>query len=300
MRRVGRVVEAVLIAFGEQIGDQPLIEMLRERHEGVARLGGAAGGEREALEADHRVAAPVGEPVIPRNDAARILAGGFCPRGVGRARGRLDHELIGGEHEFGSQALRIRIAGGDEQARAAVELGLPRLIRRQGVDDAEALCRGDEGDLLVFGEIDFVVAGAPRAAVRCVAALLFQLVVKAFRHGLNGERRRMIADREPDRRHRLSGVHLEAPLMRDEHRFLRHGAIDRRFVHANRDHRAQPEANRLGRLHERVGDEDRILLVGHEQALLEHDLVERVAPHRQTADEPEVAHDHRRRFIATA
>jgi hypothetical protein len=34
-----------------------------------------------------------------------------------RARGRLDHELIGGEHEFGSQALRIRIAGGDEQAR---------------------------------------------------------------------------------------------------------------------------------------------------------------------------------------
>ncbi len=94
-------------------------------------------------------------------------------------------------------------------------------------------------------EIDLVVARTPRAAVGRIAALLFQLVVKIFGHGVDRERRRVIADGQPDRRHRLAGVHLETALMRDEDRLLRNGAIDRRLVHANRDHRTQPEANRV-------------------------------------------------------
>ena len=63
---------------------------------------GPAGTQRETLEADHRVAAPVGEPVIAGNHAARFPAGRSRPRRLGRAGGGFDHELIGSENELGA------------------------------------------------------------------------------------------------------------------------------------------------------------------------------------------------------
>ncbi len=162
------------------------------------------------------------------------------------------------------------------------------------------LRRGDERDLFVFGEIDLVVPRAPRAAVRGIPPLLFQLIVEILGNGLDRERRRMIANDQSNGRYSLASVHLEIPLMREQDRLLRHGAIHRCLMHANRDHRTEPEADRLGCLHQRVGDKDRVLLVGHEQPLFEHDVLERVLPHRQTADQTKVVHDDGRALVVPA
>ncbi len=66
--------------------------------------------------------------MIAGDDAAGVFASRFRARSVGRARGRLDHELIGGEDEFGGQAPGVWIAGSDQQSRTAIELGAPGLI----------------------------------------------------------------------------------------------------------------------------------------------------------------------------
>ena len=71
--------------------------------------------ERQPFEADHRVAAPVGEPVIAGDHGAHLVA---QRRGAGRvldASGRRDEELIGREDE-----LRTRDRGASGPASTAV------------------------------------------------------------------------------------------------------------------------------------------------------------------------------------
>ena len=77
-RRVGGVVERRPLAFGKQVGDQPVADVVGERAEDVAGLGVPAGGQRQAFEADHGVAAPVGEPVIAGDHGADFVAGGVA------------------------------------------------------------------------------------------------------------------------------------------------------------------------------------------------------------------------------
>ena len=45
----------------------------------------AAGAERQPFEADHRVAAPIGKPVIAGDDGPDFFAGSVGPRGIGDA-----------------------------------------------------------------------------------------------------------------------------------------------------------------------------------------------------------------------
>ena len=78
---VGRVVEALGLAVGEEVGDQAVADVVGERAEDVAGLVVPAGREGQPFEADHRVAAPVGEPVVAGDDGADLLA-----RGVGASR----------------------------------------------------------------------------------------------------------------------------------------------------------------------------------------------------------------------
>ena len=75
-RRVGGVVEPLVLALGEQVGDQAVADVVGEGAQDVAGLGVPAGGQRQALEADHRVAAPVGEPVVAGDHRAHLVAGG--------------------------------------------------------------------------------------------------------------------------------------------------------------------------------------------------------------------------------
>ena len=100
---VGGVVEALAGAFREHVGDQAVPHVVGEGAEDVARLLVAARQEGQALEVDHRVAAPVGEPVIAGDDRARLVPGGADQGRVGHAPGRRHHELVGGQDELGGR-----------------------------------------------------------------------------------------------------------------------------------------------------------------------------------------------------
>ena len=71
-----------------------------EGAEDVPGLGGPAGGQGQALEADHGVAAPVGEPVIAGDHGADLLAGGMRAGGILDSTRGYDQELIGGQDEL--------------------------------------------------------------------------------------------------------------------------------------------------------------------------------------------------------
>ena len=58
------------------------------------------GGQGQALEADHGVAAPVGEPVVAGDHGERLIAGGMGARGILAASRRRDQKLVGGKHQF--------------------------------------------------------------------------------------------------------------------------------------------------------------------------------------------------------
>ena len=75
-RGVGRVIQAFPLAFGKEVRDEPVADVEGKGAEDRARLGMPAGEQRQPLEADHRVAAPVGEPVVAGDDRARLAAAG--------------------------------------------------------------------------------------------------------------------------------------------------------------------------------------------------------------------------------
>ena len=67
-----------------------------------------AGDQGLALEADHGVAAPIGEPGISGDDRARLVAFGSKTGFVPGARVGRDDELVGGEDELGGRPARER------------------------------------------------------------------------------------------------------------------------------------------------------------------------------------------------
>ena len=114
-RRVGGVVQPFALAFREHVRDQAVPHVQRERPQDVVRLGVAAGDEGQALEADHRVAAPVGEPRVAGDHRARLGADGVGLRVVDGARRRPHDELIRGQR----QQERVRLPAGSRRSRPA-------------------------------------------------------------------------------------------------------------------------------------------------------------------------------------
>lgn len=110
-------------AVREVVGEQPVGEEVGKRAEDVGGLLGATGGEGETGEGDHRVAAPVVEPVVAGDDGFAGGADGPYPlprpqrwgRGGWAAR---NQELVGGEDEL----LEGGIGGGGVGAGEKVEL----------------------------------------------------------------------------------------------------------------------------------------------------------------------------------
>ena len=131
-RGVGRVIEAFLLALREHVRDQAVADVVGEGSQDVAGFGLAAGRERQPLEADHRVAAPVGEPVIAGDDRADFVAGGVGARRFLGPSGRRDDELIGGQHELGRRlpCARRRVSLRD-QPLPALALGGERFVGRR-------------------------------------------------------------------------------------------------------------------------------------------------------------------------
>src|SRR4029453_9233770 len=94
--RIRGVIEAFVVSLGKQIWDQAVAYVLGERAKQISGLEVPPRRQREPLEADHRVASPVSEPMIACHDAADLVACSFGARGVLDAADRRDDELIGG------------------------------------------------------------------------------------------------------------------------------------------------------------------------------------------------------------
>src|SRR4051794_5443572 len=88
-RRCGR---APCCSRPETCSDQTVRDIVSERAKNERRLALPARLEREPLEADHRVPAPVREPVITGDHGADLIAHRRCTRGVGDASVRRNDE----------------------------------------------------------------------------------------------------------------------------------------------------------------------------------------------------------------
>src|ERR1043166_8720725 len=95
-RRVGGVVESLRFAFGKQIRDQAIANVMGEGAKNVARFSMPPGHQRESFEADHGVAAPVGEPVVAGDDRADLVASGARAGLLGAVAWRGGDKLTGG------------------------------------------------------------------------------------------------------------------------------------------------------------------------------------------------------------
>ena len=107
--------------------------------------------QRQPLEADHGVAAPVGEPGVAGDHRAGGVALRVQDRLVARARVRLDDELIGGQHQLGGQlgahpAAQLGPRLG-EQAQPPLLVERVHLERRQRLHLLPGLRRRDQANL---------------------------------------------------------------------------------------------------------------------------------------------------------
>src|SRR6185295_13977131 len=79
---IGGMIQALLFPLGKQVGNETVTYIVRERAENIAGLDVAPRGESEALQADHGIAPPIGEPVIPGNHCAYLVTGSTRPHRV--------------------------------------------------------------------------------------------------------------------------------------------------------------------------------------------------------------------------
>ena len=197
-RGVGRMIEPLLAAFGKQVGNQAVADIMRERAEDPPGFIGAAGGQREAFQADHGVAAPVGEPVVARDDAADLVALRPGARRVLDAAGRRDEEMIGRERQFGAGAFPRLGRRGRQQQAAAVELRAIGPLRRQCQDRLPGFGRGDQRGRVAFRQVRAEIARAPERALPLIApALLGRIRNRRGLPPVEGERRRRPGDLKP-------------------------------------------------------------------------------------------------------
>ena len=98
-RRIGRMVERFALPFGKEIRQQPILDIVGKRPQNRSRFLVTTGAQRETFQADHRVASPVGEPVVSGNDRSRFIAGRPRKGMFLQAATREHDELVGGQGE---------------------------------------------------------------------------------------------------------------------------------------------------------------------------------------------------------
>ncbi len=125
-RRVGRVVQAVAVALGKQVRHEAIANAARERAQNAFRFRGASRQQREPFEADHRVSAPIREPVVTGDHRALFVAASAHARRLGRAADRRHDELIRCQHELGRKTVPRAGIGGLDALAAALALGRER------------------------------------------------------------------------------------------------------------------------------------------------------------------------------
>ena len=178
-RRVGGVIEALVRAFGEHVRDEAVADVVREHAQDRAGLGVRPGAQRQALERDHRVAAPVREPVVAGDHRPRFVAGGArahvifaCGRRAGsrtdrrRARARRRRRCA-------RPGRRHRAAGGGARARRA-SISCALIVSSVSHDSVDA----NSADRATGLEVGAKPARRVQLAARRVAAALLDRVAR--------------------------------------------------------------------------------------------------------------------------
>ena len=203
-RRVGRVVQPLLRAFREHVRNQAVAHVMAERAQDVSRLALTAGAECQPFEADHRVAAPVGEPVIAGDDRAHLVAGRAGARRLLDSAGRRDDELIGRQHQLRGHAGRRRplrrwrsAACAAAARRSAAPPGSSAPIVSHDSVDADQ--RPGAPGSSVRAEVARASTDRRSTRSRDSARAAYTHVVEAFRH--RRERLVVAVQEQPQRRH---------------------------------------------------------------------------------------------------
>ena len=267
---VGGVVEAVAVALGVQVRDQAVADGVGEGPEDVAGLAGPAGAEGQPVEADHGVAAPVGEPVVAGDHGPQLVAGGAGAGGVLDPAGGADEELVGGQHQLGGRPG----TGGPgrllDQPAAAGELGLGGLLGRQGLDGRPGLGRGDQGHVAAGLQVGPEVAGAPEGAGGGIAAVVLEPVVDLVDPGPLHRVGRSLADEpEPERGQAAGLAELVAVAGGRQAVLAGQLLVDLRVVRAEVDRRPELQPERPVAGDQPVAQVRGVLEVGHQQPLLD-------------------------------
>src|SRR5206468_5938209 len=90
------MVKPFVAAFRRHIRDQTILYIVGEGANDPSGFVIATRRQGQAFKADHRVAAPIGEPMVARDNGAHVVAGGTGARSVSDTPGGSDDELIGG------------------------------------------------------------------------------------------------------------------------------------------------------------------------------------------------------------
>ena len=216
-RRIGGVVEAVALALGKEIRDQAIADVMTEGAKDPRRFEMPAGGERQAFEADHRVAAPVGEPMVARDDGAHFIAGGAGSRGVLDPACGGDDELIRGEHQFGRRpGPDTRRSGGDETLPTR-QIGGERGLGIERENGWPFLGGRHERHGTIGPQLDREEAGTPEPPARVVAAICLGLIDDLIHApAVVGKVRAFIMHMEPERMGPLGGGNFKTPIANEQ------------------------------------------------------------------------------------
>ena len=246
--RVRRVIEAIVRALGEQVRDEAVAHVARERLQDEPRLVVPARAQAQALERDHGVAAPVREPVIPGDDRAQLVAAHACAHGVPRAADGSDHELVRGQHQVCQDRIARPVIDPAEQASPAAKIGRSELGGIERQDDLPALHRSEQRDGPAGPERDVEATTRPQRPARFVAARRLDGIAHGIPlGGLEDEGRVLAVDVHPQGRIRIAGDHLEAILAEGDgvcRGLAGHGRVVRTHV----DHRAEVDCHVVARL----------------------------------------------------
>src|SRR5215469_9661741 len=147
------MIESFSRSLRKHVRDESVPYILRKGSEDISGLLHTAGYERQPFQGDHRVAAPVCEPVIAGKDRALFVAIGMRPRCILEAVSGVDDELIGGKYKIRAEGLE-RLAGPFYEALTPVAFSGKRLGRRHGIDYSPILYRRNERYRRAYFEID--------------------------------------------------------------------------------------------------------------------------------------------------
>src|SRR5205823_1153261 len=136
----------------KHVWNQTVANVVRESAKDPAGFIVAAGGQGQTFQADHSVAAPISEPVVPCDDGAHLVAGRTRAGSIGDASGGSDDELVSGEHQFRCRtALRGWVRQRNETF-AALVFPIEGFFRAERKHGAPSFRRGHQSNVTPLGQ----------------------------------------------------------------------------------------------------------------------------------------------------